>query len=356
MELKKIRLYSFRSYSDQEFEFSHKVNLILGPNGSGKTNLMEAIAYTSIGKSVRYHLDNDLMKNGEDSFAVDAVYSDEESLPLRIQLSFQERRKLLKINSKVAARLSELFSLVKVIYSAPEDILLINGGPSLRRQYFDLAIAQLFPDYLEKLRNYLHAVDQRNKLFKTEFDAEEKKVWDKRFISTLLELYPYREKYLKLINEVLEKSIETNGSSPGFSLSYEPVQKEAFSRDEQGWEKSLKNVQSSEIKWQRCMLGAHLDDYLFEIESNNMRSFASQGQKRMAVIRLKTAQAQLIEKHTGIKPILLFDDIFAELDEKHSHQVRSLIDPNHQIFVASPNRDIEGIFEDAKVISLGDIR
>lgn len=352
MELNKIRLYNFRSYSDVEFEFARDANLILGPNGSGKTNLMEAIAYTSIGKSVRYHLDNDLLRNGEESFAVDAVYSDEESIPLRIQLSYQERKKLLKINSKIAGRLSELFSLVKVIYSAPEDILLINGGPSLRRQYFDLAIAQLFPDYLEKLRNYLQAVDQRNKLLKTEFDPQEKRAWDKRFIATLLELYPYREKYLNLVNDVLKKSLEKEGSSPDFTLSYDPVQKEAFGRDEQGWESSLKSVQSSEIKWQRSMIGAHLDDYLFEMQSNNMRSFASQGQKRMAVIRLKAAQAQLIETHTGIKPILLFDDIFAELDERHSHQVRSLIDPNHQIFIASPNKDIEKIFNGAKVISL----
>lgn len=314
---------------------------------------MEAIAYTSIGKSVRYHSDLNLLKNGQESFAVDALYSDEKSRSLRIQLSYQERKKLLKINSQVASRLSELFSLVKVIYSAPEDIQLISGAPSQRRQYFDLAIAQLFPEYLDKLRSYLHVVDQRNRLFKTEFDQEEKWVWDKRFILSLLELYPYREKYLRLINEALEETLKLNGSSEGFSLCYQSVLKDCFAQDEESLSKHLKQVQSSELKWQRSMIGAHLDDYLFEMQSNNMRSYASQGQKRMAVIRLKMAQAELIEKHTGIKPILLFDDIFAELDVAHSRQVKALINPEHQVFIASPKRDILSIFGEVDTVILG---
>lgn len=353
MYLDKIKLQGFRSYQRKEFEFSKEGNLILGPNGSGKTNLMEAIAYTAIGKSVRYHQDQDLLKQGEEFFSLDALYQDEFDSPLKIQLSYSERKKYLKINQQSANRLSALFSFVKVIYCAPDDIQLINGSPSNRRQYFDMAISQLFPEYMDLLRAYLHIVEQRNKLLKNSFEEVEKTVWDRHFANALVQLYPYRLKYLKLLQDKFkELALGFGKDKAKVSLCYLPTIKGIEGINEEGIEKQLKQALAAELKWQRSTLGAHLDDYCLSLAQNPMRSYASQGQKRMAVVLLKLVQAALIEDITKVKPIILFDDVFAELDKEHSAKVYEHSKGKYQLFIAAPKSDVKELWGRLNTIEL----
>lgn len=355
MKLKSIELRNFRSYTERSFDFDPMGNLVIGPNGSGKTNLLEAIAYTSIGKSIRYHSDQELVQLDQDYFNLTARYDTDLGSGLKVQLAYDSKRKMLKINDDVMRQLSELFSRVKVIYCAPDDIQLINGSPRIRRQYFDMAISQIFPAYLGILREYLHVVDQRNRLLKTEFQKDEKRVWDRRYVQALSALYPYRDRYLKLLNSKLEESF--SGISADFAdvrVRYLPVIRQAFGLDESAITAHLESLEAKEKLWQRCLCGAHLDDYSFELDANGMRAFASQGQKRIAVIILKLIQASLVESQTGIQPILLYDDIFAELDLKHSQRIRDLSSERYQIFIASPKMDICRIWDDMVPIRLGE--
>ncbi|MCK9332200.1 MAG: DNA replication and repair protein RecF [Candidatus Cloacimonetes bacterium] len=355
MKLNSIELHYFRSYEQQRFEFAAGGNLIIGANGSGKTNLLEAIAYTSIGKSIRYHQDVELIKAGKEHFTVSARYTTDINMELKVRLAYAKMRKILKLNNEVKHQLSSLFSVIKVIYCAPDDIGLINGSPRIRRQYFDLAISQIFPQYIAVLRDYLHVVEQRNQLLKKEFSLEEKKSWDIKFAESLCALYPYRKRYLDMLNRQFTASYqEISPKTKNLKLSYSPVLHNAFELELDDILMQLQQYESREKIWQRCLVGAHLDDYGFSMERFGMRAYSSQGQKRIAVILLKLIQAKLIESNTNISPILLFDDVFAELDYSHGEKIQELCKENYQIFIASPKEDVRQIFGKMPIIRLGD--
>ncbi len=353
MELARIRLENFRSYRNREFCFEPKGSLIVGPNGCGKTNLLEAIAYCGIGKSIRYHHDEDLLQFEASFFRICSDFATDGNNSLKVALSFGSSKKLLKLDELPIRQLSRLFDVVKVIYCAPEDLSLVSGSPRYRRQYFDLAITQLHPQYIPVLRNYLHVVEQRNAMLKRSYQKEEKLSWDTRFAMSLLEVCDYRQRYLTLVNEAYrEQFTGIFPTAASIEIAYIPASKHVLNNSCEEIVQHLQDMEPREKLWQRTLLGAHLDDYEFHLQDRVMKTFASQGQRRIAVIILKLIQARLIEKVTGIKPILLFDDIFAELDSFHAISIRDCIDSRYQVFIASPRDDISKIWQGYQVVNL----
>jgi len=353
LDLAALELENFRSYSKREFSFLPRGSLIIGPNGCGKTNLLEAIAYTSVGKSIRFNHDEELLHFESGWFRVSGLYNSDLASPLKVALSYGEKRKLLKLDELPVRQLSRLFDVVKVIYCAPEDLLLVNGSPRHRRQYMDLAIAQLYPAYIPVLRNYLHLVEQRNALFKRSYSASEKSSWDNSFAEALHEVLGYRKRYLELVNKAFaEVYQDLFPVAAMLRISYQPVLKLPLDSSPERINAALKELETREKQWQRSLAGAHLDDYEFRYKGRRMRSYASQGQKRIAVIILKLIQASLIERITSIKPILLFDDIFAELDAQHARRIRDCIDNRYQVFIASPKEDVCAIWQGYPVLKL----
>ena len=226
MDLVKISLESFRSYSKRDFAFEPQGSLIIGANGCGKTNLLEAIAYCGIGKSIRFHHDEELLRFEARFFRIVGEFGSEAGNLLQVALSFGEKRKLLKLDGIPIRQLSKLFDVVKVIYCAPDDLLLVNGSPRFRRQYFDLAISQLYPQYISVLRQYLHLVEQRNAMLKRSYQKAEKRSWDGSYAESLHEVWAYRKRYLELINTAL--GVQFNHIFPlssEIAINYLPVLK-----------------------------------------------------------------------------------------------------------------------------------
>jgi len=348
-----IELENFRSYTKQIFQFAPSGSLIIGANGCGKTNLLEAIAYCSIGKSIRFNHDEELLQHQSAWFRINSNFTTDLGNTLSVALSFGEKRKLLKLDEMPIRQLSKLFDLVKVIYCAPEDLMLVGGSPRFRRQYFDLAVSQLYPAYIAVLRNYLHIVEQRNAMLKRSYNKTEKSSWDSRFANALSEVWQYRRRYLDLVNKAFATMFSSIfPTASGLQVDYLSTFKFALDSSEDTIISHLQELEPREKLWQRSLAGAHLDDYEFRYADKRMRSFASQGQKRIAVIILKLIQASLIESITNIKPVLLFDDIFAELDSFHAQRIRDSIDSRYQVFIASPKDDVKSIWHGYPVLML----
>lgn len=353
MILEHLALANFRNYASASLDLHALGNLIIAPNGAGKTNLLEAIAYCGLGKSIRFHRDLELLREGAGFFTVKGDFRQDLGLELSLQLSWQEGVKLLKINALPVRQLSRVYECVKVIYCAPEDMNLVGGNPRFRRQYFDLAISQIYPAYITVLRAYLHIVEQRNNLLKRDYQAGEKQSWDLRYAIALLEVLSYRKQYLELLNQAFNgQYLRISELVRDIRLNYLVQNQREYPTDPEQMVRILKDHESREKRYQRSLLGAHLDDYEFLLSGHNLRTFGSQGQKRITVIVLKLIQAALIEKITQIKPILLFDDVFAELDSLHSHCIRDFVDYRYQVFVASPREEMASEWSGLQRLSL----
>ncbi len=356
MILKQLFLANFRNYDQASFNLHPAGNLVIAPNGRGKTNLLESIAYCGLGKSVRFHRDDELKRKGTDSFNIRGDFEDDSGLDLKVQIKWQEGKKLLRINEKPERQLSRIFESVKVIYAAPEDMNLVGGSPRCRRQYFDLAISQIYPPYISTLRNYLHVVEQRNSLLKRPYQPEEKLSWDLRFSTLLLELMDYRKRYLELINQALMKEYPSISEQvKDIRIAYLTQHHEEYPATAEELMQMLAGLETREKYYQRSLVGAHIDDYEFRLNGYNLKTYGSQGQKRITVIILKLIQAALIENLTGIKPILLFDDVFAELDREHAHRIAQYVDYRYQIFIASPREDVSEDWTGLQRLELGEV-
>jgi len=351
--LNQLALANFRNYESASFSLHPAGNLIIAPNGWGKTNLLEAVAYCGLGKSVHFHRDEELKRESADYFVVKGEFQEDTELGLKIQFSWQDGKKLLKINEIPVRQLSRIFESVKVIYSAPEDMNLVGGYPRFRRQYFDLAISQIYPEYITLLRNYLHVVGQRNNLLKLNYQPREKQSWDLQFAKLMLQVVAFRRKYLWLVNQAFAEQYPlVSEQVKDIRLAYVTHHHDGYPADAESVVRLLAGLENREKRYQRSLMGPHIDDYVFNLAGHNLKTFGSQGQKRITVIILKLIQAALIEDLTRIKPILLFDDVFAELDTLHTHCISEFVDYRYQVFIASPREDIAAEWKDLERLRL----
>jgi DNA replication and repair protein RecF len=353
LKLKRISLTRFRNYTNSEFIFSESGALLLGPNGCGKTNLFEAIAYNSYGKSFRYHSDQNLLQFDAKHFSIDAEF-ELGMVQCHIVSEFAQGKKKITINRIPVRQLSQIYEYVKVIYCSPEDVYLVNGSPRKRRQYFDLAIAQLTPSYIPQLRHYNHIVEQRNTLLKDSANKKQKKQWDKLFQDAALPVIVSRLAYISKLNGKIQSTykdtlIETETLHIDYLPTLNPVQEECRTVS---YEEQLARLASKEWQYQRTLIGPHLDDYEIRLLGKPLRDIGSQGQKRTVTLLIKIAHLELIRDSIGEYPILLLDDIFAELDKDHTEHFMKILESHEQVFVASPNSRTSVYWNKLPVINL----
>ncbi len=354
MNISRIYISNFRNYTDQIFEFSPLGALLIGPNGSGKTNLLEAIAYNSIGRSFRYQSDELLTSFQAKGFALNLEFKMRWG-DYQIVANFQNGKKRLSINQQPIHHLSQLFEYLKVIYCAPEDINLINGNPRKRRQYFDLAIAQLTPAYIQLLKNYNHIVEQRNTLLKEHNNSKQKKHWDELFVKAALPVIAARIDYLhKLLTKIHSLYDSTLPEAARIEINYKAtLNVEDNIAGSKSYKNELDRVAAREWQYQRTLLGPHLDDYDFMLNPNLLKNTGSQGQKRTIILLVKIAHLELLKESIGEYPILLLDDIFAELDSLHTQRFMQILKNHEQVFVASPNLHTSDYWPELPIIQIG---
>ncbi|MDQ3001623.1 MAG: DNA replication/repair protein RecF [Fibrobacterota bacterium] len=382
MHLDRASLTHFRNYGSQEVAFCPGLNLLSGPNGHGKTNLLEAIHYACLAHSQRTRKDKELIEWGHSSFVLRLVGRIGGQEQIQSVEYGETGSKRVKVNGRESKRLSDLIGHFSVVSFSPEDLDLIRSGPQLRRRFLDILLCQFSLDYLDTLRHYNQALKQRNSLLKQMGSGSRKAVesyaalagsdglveegGSRRFGADVLAAYdaPLAETGARItvmrrraladlapLASECYRSISDGGEALGLSLvgSVSEAEDEAALRED--FLRKLAAMRVPERETGLTLSGPHREDLSILLSGRAVRDFGSQGQKRSVALSLKLASARLLEEKNQRPPILLLDDVFAELDEARRRRIGDLIRGKGQVFIANP-RAADLPFEAEKVITL----
>ena len=340
MWLKRISILQYKNLEQVELSFSHKLNCIIGQNGMGKTNLMDAVYYLSFCKSATNPVDSQNILHNSDFFVLQGFYQTDYEEPEEVYCGLKRRqKKQFKRNKKEYQRLSDHIGLIPLVMVSPADSHLIAGGSEERRKFIDVVISQFDREYLDALIRYNKAMLQRNTLLKGDMEPEDElmNVWEEMMaaMGTLVyqkrkafieEFIPIFQSYYSYISQNREQVTLTYEShvADGDLLS---ILRESRQRD---------RIMGYSLK------GVHKDDLVMKLGEFPIKREGSQGQNKTYLIALKLAQFEFL-KRTGSKttPIVLLDDIFDKLDASRVEQIVKLVsgDAFGQIFITDTNRD-----------------
>ncbi|GAA4411890.1 DNA replication and repair protein RecF [Nibrella viscosa] len=326
MHLEKLSLTNFKNYEDAQFTFGRQVNVIVGPNGSGKTNLLDAVYFLSLSKSAFHNQDALSINHQADFFIVDGVFS-KENRNTQITISLQRgQRKMLLADKKPYERVSEHIGRFPVVLMAPNDTDLVREHSEDRRHFFDGVLSQLDPEYLRDYLMYQQVLKQRNSLLKL---FAERNYLDEELLET------YNEPLLQLAQRIYERRKRfVTEFLPSFRKHYAYLSQERETVDiiyesevgNEEFAKDFRRNRNRDIMLQRTTKGIHKDDFVFEIGGVALKKFGSQGQQKTFVIALKLAQFDQLQAEKSTKPILLLDDIFDKLDDRRIGKLIQLMD------------------------------
>ncbi len=329
MKVKKLEIQNFRNISNISLDFDDETNVICGENAQGKTNIIEALWLFSGAKSFRNSKDNEFIKFGESSAKIYTEF-DMLGVEMQAQIVFKDKKTAF-LNEKKLPNTSALAGKYNAVVFSPSDLTLVTDGPEKRRRFLDTAIGQLYPNYIEILRNYSRAVMQRNKIIK-EYRYDKTisimlDVFEKEIVDMGNKIISYRKRYIEILNKYVSKIY--NGISCGkenIEIFY--ISKSGEILDEE----RLKNSRETDMFTLTTSVGPHRDDISFNINGISARSYGSQGQKRSVALSLKLAGAEVIKEISGEYPICLLDDVMSELDENRQNYILNHI-KNWQSFI-----------------------
>ena len=311
MKVNSLSLKNFRNIKEINLEFDKGMNVICGENAQGKTNIIESLWLFTGAKSFRNSKDASFIKFGEEKglSETEFVFA---GVNTQARMEFSEKR-IAFLNEKKLSSPSLLAGNFNAIVFSPSDLSLITEGPSFRRKFLDIAIGQLYPNYIEILKNYMRAVTQRNQIIKDyRYDGSVSvmlDVFETEIVSSGKKIIDYREKYVEILNKYIPKIY--NGLSGGREeiTSVYVTNCPAIMLEER-----LKEKRKEDMFTSVTSVGPNRDDLEFKINGIDARNFGSQGQKRSVALTLKLSQAEVIKEITGEYPICLLDDVMSELD------------------------------------------
>lgn len=340
MYLKNLTVKNFRNHDYGKYEFSNKMNILVGENGAGKTNLAEAIYYLSLARSFRTQDDTELLRYGHYEAYIDAkVMTGEISHKIKVVFS-PEGRKII-IDNKPVRKISELSKLVNIIIFEPKDVMLFRGLPKERRNYLDVNISKKSVAYLGYISQYEKLLKERNTLLKQE------KI-DETLLQTLTEMLiklsgpivSYRQQYCQDVNDVLNKIIRALTSermcAKMIYQPFVPYDDEFENHATQAFKRALEG----DIKKKVTSIGVHREDFQMTLNGKDIASFGSQGENRMVAIALKLSPFFLIEDKDK-RPIIICDDIMSELDQDHQKRLINFLKKFEQVFITATNLSVD---------------
>ncbi len=334
MKLKRLGLINYRNCADVELDFPTQKTLIIGKNAQGKTNILESIYLLSDLKSPRTSTMSDLIKFGADKFEIKAEIEKNDT---DIELDFvydTDKKREFKVN-RVKATAKDFRLAVKTVLFSTKDLLLLRGAPQDRRDWLDRAISQIYPAYNERLNKFDKIRVQKNNLLKLEeIDYNLFDIYNEQMVITGANIIFLRKKFLREIEKIAQTKHRVISDTEEFSLSY-TFAGETVEEISENLRAELLQRKSEELGRRQSCVGPHRDDIEFKINGIDAVKFASQGQQRTLVLALKLGELDIIREKTGFAPILLLDDVLAELDETRQNYLLKSIEQGVQTIITS---------------------
>ncbi len=353
MNIQNLSLTNFRNFSSKKIAFDPKLTVILGPNGVGKSNILEAVGLLAATRSHKVDTDLDFVKFGQADAKVEGQIR--ELVSRNLEIDGQEKKKLT-INLQVIdetyikkayfidaikKRLVDFTEHFAVVVFEPSDLELVSGSPSDRRHHMDTLLASIDRDYWRAISNYNKIVVRRNKVLQRILDGKSKKseldFWDERLLEHGKFLSKARAEFFEFVNFV-------NGKRGGYSWE---------TKQSLVTEEKLARNRDRDIAAGVTLSGPHRDDFIFLFRGKNLEFFGSRGEQRMAVLALKLAELEYFNSKRGSRPVLALDDIFSELDWEHRDSVLGVIGKQQTIITVAEVESLpKQIFKKSKVIEL----
>lgn len=344
MWIEHLELTDYRNYETLKLDFSPEINVFIGENAQGKTNIMESLYVLSMAKSHRTTNDKELIRWDADYGKIKAnVHRKYGKLPLEIILS--KKGKKAKVNHLEQRRLSDYIGQLNVVMFAPEDLHLVKGSPQIRRRFIDMEIGQISPVYLHDLLIYQKLLKQRNHILKQHYGKKEINdvmfdVYTEQFIDAAVKIIRKRYQFMELLQKWAEPI--HHGISRGLEqlqIRYQPISglKPEWTPTEMAsfLEQKLMEVRKREIERGVTLVGPHRDDLQFYVNGYDIQTYGSQGQQRTTALSLKLAEIELIKQEVGEAPVLLLDDVLSELDDYRQSHLLNTIHGSVQTFVTT---------------------
>lgn len=343
MWIKNLKLNRFRNYFYENIEFNNDINIFLGDNAQGKTNLLEAIYYLSNAKSFKSVRDKDIIMFGEKSMKLSGVIRKDKRFK-NVSIEVNDNKKDLYVNEIKYEKNKDLQALFKLVLFTPEDLNIVKEGPNLRRDLLDDIISSVDFRYKILKKNFDKLLLQRNKLLKmqsSKYFSEKLSAFDTQLINKGYKISVLRAKYVKLINEfasLYHKNLTNNQEE----LHIKYIADIYCNSLAEYRDIFLKN-RDNDLKYYSTSSGVNRDEIQIEINNKEIKKFASQGQQRSAILNIKLAQVKLIEKSVDEKAIILFDDVFSELDENRSQFLLDNLGSFQTIISATNIKSLENV-------------
>ena len=348
MKIKKLELKNFRNYLNLDIEFSDGLNIIIGNNAQGKTNILEAIYFLSITKSFLSVNEKTLIyKDSDFSLVKGEVISNNYKRKLSILVNSNGKK--IEVNQKLVKRNMDYLGNLKVIIFSPDDMRLLKDSPGNRRRFLNIELCQLYDKYVELLSKFNIILKQRNEYLKVvkngNFNEDYFNILDEKYVDLSVSIYIYRNNFIDNINNYIGDKYCYIAGCEGLIVKYisdinidDSINMKKIMLDK------LKEIRNREIIYGCSLVGPHKDNFNFYLNGNNLSMYGSQGQLKMAILSLKMAEVDVFRNVTGENPILLLDDIFSELDIGKRNKLVKFLDNDIQTIMTTT--DLNDINED----------
>lgn len=356
MKILNLKLLNFRNYEKLDLSFNESKNIIIGKNGMGKTNIVEAIYILAFTKSFRGSREDVVIKRNADLARIEGTFENIYKNDYKIIIKSKEKR--VKINNKEVNRLSEYLSNINVVLFTSEDLKLIKDTPNTRRKLINIELSQFSNDYLKLLTYYNKVLKQRNQFLKSLYlNGNASKdylfILTNQLIELGMKIFEYRKNFIEILNPYVNNNFKSITNNENLEIVYKS---EYMNKTKEELQAIYKKELNKDIILGKTNMGVHHDDYDFILDGFNLRDYGSSGEDKNAIISLKMAEIELFKKEKGITPILILDDLFSELDENKISNILKFISNDIQTFITTTelNKISDEVLENSTIFEIQD--